>query len=209
VIGLRLAGLAIRPLAGSRLPREKPAQFSIRSLIIFTTLVALAVGGLESLRPVITGETERLSPFARYVYDTVEDVFRPVTIRMLVLGVGVAGGAAAGLWTVLRPGATWVRLVGTAIGLPLLAVYLTDLYGNGISLRVNAVPMTMALAAVAAITGASVLPLRLWNYRLTRHAVAPLAGTKPGLGVPRIDVNAQFAVSKFAPGCCASSETTS
>ena len=209
VIGLRLAGLAIRPIGSGYVHREKPAQFSIRSLIAITTLIAVAICGLETLRPIITGHTERLSAVSGYVYDTVEDVFRPTTIRMLVLGAVIAGSGVAGLWIVLRPGAIWVRLLGTAIGLPLLAVYLTDLYGNNFSLRVHAVPMTMVLGAVATITGVSVLPLRLWNYRLSRQAVMPLAGTQPGPAVPRIDVNAPFAESKLAPGCCASSEISS
>jgi hypothetical protein len=167
---LRLGGLRLRVIAqGQSEPRP---QFSIRSLLIVTTLVAAAVGLLEGLRPILSDNTDQLGGMGRFILDTVEDVLRPTTIRTLVVMGSLAGAALEGIWMVLRPGAIWLRLASLVVFVPTAAWYLTHLAGTGNETFASSVlDLAVALAAVTASTATTVLPLRLMGFRLMRSAL--------------------------------------
>ena len=172
VVCLRICRLRVVPVS-NRCGPERGAQFSILAMLIATTLIAAAVGLLESLRPILSGNIEGLSHVARYVFDTVEDVLRAATIRSLVGAAAVAGAAVGGIWVVLRPGAMWVRAMGLAVGLGVLGVYLPHLRGiPAEEFRGVAINLAFNMAAVAALAGVTALPLRLMDYRLQRPAKA-------------------------------------
>jgi hypothetical protein len=173
VIGLRLCGLRV---AKSEFTRrgERGAQFSILSLLIATTLIAATVGTLEALRPILSNNIDQLSPPARYVFDSVEDVLRSATIRALVAAAVVSCAAIGGIWVVLRPGAIWLRLAALVVSLGVLGVYLPHLSGVGTEeFTTSATNLSLGLAAVATLTGITVLPLRLLDFRLQRAAGDP------------------------------------
>lgn len=172
VIGLRLCGLRVAKSEFTR-SGERGAQFSILSLLIATTLIAATVGTLEALRPILSNNIDQLSPPARYVFDSVEDVLRSATIRALVAAAVVSCAAIGGIWVVLRPGAIWLRLAALVVSLGVLGVYLPHLSGVGSEdFAASAVNLSVALAAIASLTGITALPLRLLDYRLQRRSVA-------------------------------------
>jgi hypothetical protein len=142
-------------------------------MLIATTLIAAAVGLLEAIRPILSDNIADLSRVARYVFDSIEDVFRAATIRSLVMAAAVAGAAIGGIWVVLRPGAMWLRAVGLTLCLGVLGVYLTHLRGTATEeFRAGAVNLAFSLSAIAALAGLTTWPLRLMGYRLQRPAKA-------------------------------------
>jgi hypothetical protein len=163
VVAVRLCGLRGLPISmGSPEPRP---QFSIRTLLVMTTLVAVAIGCLEMLRPaeLATPADMDFDEFAALVLGQSR---LQATIRQYVLAVTVAGCALASLATVLRPGPTVLRLAILGIALPALGFYLTHVAGSSNEFSQRAIELTAALAAPAALVAISVLPLRLMGYRL-------------------------------------------
>jgi hypothetical protein len=153
----------LNPAAGP----ERGAQFSLLGLLIATTLIAAAVGGLEALRPTIGGDRAAV---------LLGEISRPARqVRELVLGVSVALAAIGGLWVVARPGAIWFRLAAVLATIPVLAGYLTHLAGVTDERTTAAINLALSLAWVAGLTGFTILPLRLLDYRLMRRAKAPAA----------------------------------
>ena len=170
VVALRICRLRVVSRPNSE-GRERGAQFSILAMLIATTLIAAAVGVLEGLRPILSGNIDQLSSAARYVFDSVEDVLRATTIRTLVLAGAVASSAVGGIWAVLRPGAIWLRLVALIVAVGVLGVYLPHLSGVGSeSFSETAVNLSVALSAIAGLAAMTVWPLRLMDYRLQRAA---------------------------------------
>jgi hypothetical protein len=170
VISLRICRLRVVPLS-NRCGPERGAQFSILAMLIATTLIAAAVGLLEAMRPILNGNIEDLSRVARYVFDSIEDVFRAATIRSLVGATAYAVAAVGGIWAVLRPGAMWLRAAGLMVSIGVLGVYLTHLRGiPADEFRGVAMNWAFGLAAVAALAAITAWPLRLMGYRLQRPA---------------------------------------
>jgi len=178
------AGIAAAALAlsirccGQRLAASRPdsakaprhPQFSIRMLIILTTLVAVVLGILESLRPMLRNDQELSMYLERLLASRLEagflsGYFSDISIRQYVLAAAVAGTSLAALWCVLRPGAMWLRLIVAAVCLPLLGIYLANLSGGARDVSVN---LAIGLTTLAAIVGLSVVPLRLAGVRLAR-----------------------------------------
>lgn len=178
----RLCGLKVTSLQAEE--RAGNMQFSIRSLLVITTLVALAIGGLQLLRPAIAShepeltdfrvwliEFERLAMFGRV--EVVRGLVpTPASLRQFVLVAAVAASALGALAAVLRPGAVWLRMAILAIAIPSGAAYLAHLTGGGgVWTGASAADLTVAFAAVATLTAVSVLPLRLFGFRLHRNAL--------------------------------------
>lgn len=167
-LGVRCCGLRLtidKPLvtAGRRHP-----QFSIKALIILTTLIAAALGILESLRPALRTDPE-LSTYlerlltARTETGSVGEFFAGLSPRHGVLAVALAAVAITTLGCVLRPGTMWLRLLVTAVLVPLLGIYLGNLTGSARDTSVN---LAISLAVLSAVVGVSALPLRMLGVRL-------------------------------------------
>jgi hypothetical protein len=158
-------------------PDPRP-QFSIRGLLVTTTLVAATIGGLEMLGPRFLAVSSPpysdlqewlLEPGSRHgVWQfAARRIPSASTVRQIVLTLAIVGSALGGLATVLRPGLVWLRLAILAITLPTLAAYLTHLAESSSEAFVqNTANLAVSFAAVAALTAISVLPLRLMGYRL-------------------------------------------
>ena len=124
---LRCGGLTLR---GLNKPTEPRAQFSIRMLLVATTLVAGVIGVLEYLRPALaTLEVQEvvtfLFPGGRFMLPN--ESFTANALRATVLGVSSAAIAGGALLVMLRPGAVWLRAIILAVALPALAAYLIHL----------------------------------------------------------------------------------
>ncbi len=169
--------------------RERGAQFSLLGLILATTLVAAAIGSLEALRPILRSQSasELALLFSRLggENEAAADAWlSPRLVRQTVMAAAVAFAALGGLWITLRPGAIWWRLGAVALAIPVLAVYLTNLSVSGSGRfpglsgvadtwnLATAVDLALAWTAVAFLAGMTVLPLRLFDYRLQRPAKA-------------------------------------
>jgi hypothetical protein len=148
---------------------ERGAQFSLLALLATTTAIAAAIGALEALRPVISATdggpllnlTDSLS-MSRIVS-------RAQHVREFVLSAAVSAAAVGGLWAMLRPGGTWLRLGGLVALIPVAAAYLAHLSESANdAMIVTAQNLAMGLAAVAGLVAISVLPLRLLGFRLQR-----------------------------------------
>jgi hypothetical protein len=184
---LRLCG--VRALPTSPRLDAKATQFSVRGLLIVTTLVALCFGGLEAARPWLvltdarpivndaglgamlngTSTKEYLDiNWAAYSY-WLEDV-RPRHALMTVVLVGASLLAA---WAVLRPGVIWLRSLGVAISLTSAGLYLGQLTRFDTE---STLTMTVWIATIGLIVGLSVVPLRLMGYRVVRPCIAATSG---------------------------------
>ena len=139
--------------------------------LIATTLIAAAIGGLEALRPTIV--QDRGQDFAAF---SGEIPRTPQQVREIVLAASVALSAIGGLWVVTRPGAAWFRLGAMLLALPIVALYLAYMAAEADQRMLAAVNLGLGLALVAGLTGLTVLPLRLLDYRLKRPAAARASG---------------------------------
>jgi hypothetical protein len=168
---LRCTGMSLRGLEQHCEPR---AQFSIRTLLIATTLIAAVIAVLEYLRPALAeAELQRVTTFGfpGGVITLPNETFTATTLRAIVLGVASAAIAGGALLAVLRPGAVWLRAIILAIVLPASAGYLIHLINvSDSSLTQRVAELAWAFASLAAMTAVSVLPLRLLGYRLYRPA---------------------------------------
>jgi hypothetical protein len=174
IVVLRTLGLRV---TGTSRPNIRP-QFSIFTLLVVTTAVGLLFGSLQLLQPVIASPDPELADLRAWLIGIERDVTygrlelvrslvpTPATVRQFVLAAAVAGSAIGALATVLRPGTVWLRLAILAVAIPSLSAYLSHLAGDGNTLGTTAGELAIALAAVAALGGVSVLPLRLMGYRL-------------------------------------------
>jgi hypothetical protein len=171
-LGIRCCGIRLATDASPIAETRRHPQFSIRTLIVLTTLVAVTLGVLESLRPMLRTDPE-LSTYlerllsARLQSGSLAGIVSATSLRQFVLAVALAVTSLSALWCILRPGAMWLRLMVTAILAPLLGVYLANLTGNGRDVSVN---LAIGLTELAAVVGISVLPLRLASVRLMRPA---------------------------------------
>jgi hypothetical protein len=169
-LGIRCCGLRLAmdksPFGAAR----RHPQFSIKGLIILTTLIAVGLGILEWLRPGLRTDSE-LSVYlekmliARLESEPLAGVFSAVNMRQFVLGGALAVTSLSALWCVLRPGALWLRLLAAAVFAPLLGVYLANLTGNDWQASIN---LAIGLTELAAVVGISVVPLRLASVQLVR-----------------------------------------
>lgn len=171
---VRLSGVRLRALFRSGQPEPRP-QFSLRALIAVTTLIAAAIGLLESLRPTLAAPVQTnvllVDGFWLPAEPTTPSPISPVAARTMVLCSTLAAVALGAMAVMLRPGAIWLRLAILAIATPTVAgylVHLADVPSETLWQRV--VDLAVALAAVAVLTAVSVLPLRLMGYRLHRPA---------------------------------------
>jgi hypothetical protein len=180
----RLAGLKLQSVPAGK-PEPRP-QFSILALLATTTLIALAIGGLELLRPtiLIVDRNASYEDFARLIVASIEaentsgrlEIIRglvpgPASVRQGVLSLAIAAAAAGGMAIVLRPRLIWMRLAIAAVALPMLGVYLTHLASAPRDeFAARATELTAAFTAVSALSALSVWPLRLLGYRVLRPA---------------------------------------
>jgi hypothetical protein len=171
---LRCLGVSLRGFDQLREPR---AQFSIRMLLIATTVVAGVIGVLEYLRPALA-ETEMLRVitfgFPGGEISLPNETFAATTLRAMVLGTSSAAIAAGALFAVLRPGAVWLRAIILAVVLPALAGYLIHLIDvSDSTLTQRVAELVSVFATLAAMSAVTVLPLRLFGYRLYRPSANP------------------------------------
>jgi hypothetical protein len=197
LILIRLGGLRMQTV-GANGQLEMPPQFSIRAMIGATTAIAAIIGVLEYLRPKIAANPAGWEALLGEV-----PWFGPSTIRTLVMCSALALVSVGAIAAVLRPGAVWLRLVILAVAIPSLAGYLTQLAGITSEVSQRTIELTVAFAALASLTAVSVLPLRLFGYRLLRPASEPGRSRLPQrvlglLRVPRRLPSAPVAVSENA-----------
>jgi hypothetical protein len=200
IVFLVLASSLVMRLCGLRLRGASPddlsltPQFSIRSILIATALVAVTIAALKWLEPrlaydplgeqyasvrdlVIRGENLLTGGTVEVMRGVV-----PRNNRELFLAVGMASVALGGLWSVLRPGPVWLRLTTLALAIPILAAYMSSAGRTESAERFGQTgELAMALASYAALAAVTALPLRLFDFRLMR-AAAPVDVAKRGLG---------------------------
>ncbi len=170
-LGIRCCGLRLTIDTPSAAFGQRHPQFSIGALIILTTLIAVALGILEWLRPTLRTDRE-LSIYlerllaARMESGWVGEFFAGLSPRHGVLAAALAAAAMTTLGCVLRPGPMWLRLLVTAVLVPLLGIYLANLTGSGREASVN---LAISLTVLSAVVGVSALPLRLLDMRLSRR----------------------------------------
>ena len=172
---LRLGGQAIR---SSPRDDQTAAQFSIRSLIGFTTLVAVVIAVLERLRPMFAAGLNGSQDYTYVILhsDLFPDLTLAHTVRQLVLAVSIAGISCATIWAILRPGSPWIRLLATAVTAAALGVYLSHLSSSAEAARFA---VANQVAVLMAIVGGSVVPLRLMQFRLMRAATVAVPVRAP------------------------------
>jgi hypothetical protein len=167
VVGLRVGGFKIvRPLAASQ--AEPRAQFSLFSLLLAMTAIAGVIGALEALRPTISAPNSwQYADMSNLILFPPYSVRNAEWVRQLVIVTTVVLASASGALAVLRPGAVWPRLAAVIALAPVAGLYLTHLAGGADGYFVpTAISLGGGLAAVAALCGASVVPLWLMGYRL-------------------------------------------
>jgi len=170
----RLCGFRMRRLDPATGP-ERGAQFSLLGLLVVTTLVAAAIGGLEALRPLLGQDRgEDFAALALWMdsIDVGPASVWPIAVRRFVMAIAASLAAVGGLWVVARPGAMWFRLGAVAATVPILAAYLANLSGEASGRTTIAVNLGFGLGLVTIVTGVSVLPLRMFDFRLQRKSVA-------------------------------------
>jgi hypothetical protein len=201
IVFVVLASSAVMRLCGLRLRGASPddlamtPQFSIRSILIATALVAVTIAALKWLEPrlaydplgeqygsvrdlVIRGENLLTGGTVEVMRGVV-----PRNNREMFLAVGMASVALGGLWSVLRPGPVWLRLTTLALAIPILAAYMSAAGRTEAAERFGQTgELAMALASYAALAAVTALPLRLFDYRLMR-AAAPVDVFKHHEGV--------------------------
>jgi hypothetical protein len=140
-------------------------QFSIRGLIVLTTLVAIVLGALEWLRPTLGTQSDFESYTDRIGSTWHHWLTAPSSLRRAIMAAALAGASLAGMWCVLRPGLVWPRMI-LSVGLAaVLGVYLVHVAGSD---RGPAVGLSISLAMYTMLAAASALPLRLAGVRLAR-----------------------------------------
>ena len=182
-LGIRCCGIRLATDASPVAETRRHPQFSIKMLIVLTTLVAVALGILESLRPMLRTDPE-LSTYlerllvARLEAGSLAGTLPPIALRQYVLGVAIAFAALSSLWCVLRPGAMWLRIMVTAVFVPLSGIYLANLSGDGHDASIN---LAIGLTTLAAVVGTSVWPLRLMGVRLNHDFGFGVRGLVPAI----------------------------
>jgi hypothetical protein len=177
---VRFAGLAIRQHPSHS---DTAAQFSIRSLLVLTTMVAVAIACLERLRPHLAwspASFSRLDILWEPIRDLTSQVGAAHAPRLAVLSSVAAGVIVAAIWAVMRPGSPWLRTLATGISAAATGAYLVHLVDGWPNWE-----LPIGLVLLAAFVGTSVLPLRLMGFRLERAASctsnASAAGGDPSL----------------------------
>lgn len=170
VIGaLRCCGLSMCLMGSGQVPR---AQFSIRALLIATTLIAGVIAALEYLRPALAEtELQRVTTFGFPGGEILlpNDTFTGTALRVIVLAMAKAAIVCGAMYTVLRPGAVWLRVSILVVAVPVLAGYLIHLINVSDTMLAQRIgELVWAFAALAGMTAATVLPLRLMGFRLLR-----------------------------------------
>src|SRR5262245_36437755 len=154
-VGLRCCGLRLAAGPPATTEARRHPQFSIRMLIILTTLVAIVLGILESLRPILRSDRDLSTCLESLLVERVEPGVVVVdsshrSMRHYVLAAAIAGASLAALWCILRPGAMWLRITVASVCLPLVGIYLGNLSGDGRDAGIN---LAIGLTALAAIVG--------------------------------------------------------
>ena len=172
----RLCGIRAMRLSPNRASERRP-QFSILSLLMVTTLIAATIAVLESLRPLIADQYNPIDSIVS-VYTLLrtkwEDTWISAgTVRVLLLSTFIAGIALGAIGVVLRPGTVWLRLAMLALAIPSISAYLLHLVGISGELTIQrTAELAIGFSSVAILTMLTVLPLRLFGYRLMRPASA-------------------------------------
>ena len=184
---LRICGVRVIP----KPPRldDKAPQFSVRGLLIVTTLVALCVGGLEAARPwfepvenrPIISDAELDAILAGKLTKDHFNLNWPEYLGWINLGrprqalmavVLIANSLLAG-WSAMRPGIPWLRFAGVAACVCAMGLYLGQFTGFD---RESTLTITVWIATIGLIVGLSVVPLRLMGYRVVRPCIAATSG---------------------------------
>jgi hypothetical protein len=204
VVALALRACGVRMVFASPRLDAKVPQFSVRGLLIVTTFVALCIGGLEAARPWLRSAEEIRNEQAELMLD---QILEEVSARSLssesgsqsawpapLRSVGewtIGGGrprhalmaailvlaSLLATWTVLRPGAPWLRAAGSAICIPAAGMYLGPLTSLDPE---STLTMAVWITAIGLLVGLSVAPLRLMSYRVVRPCIAATSGRASG-----------------------------
>ena len=168
MIAARYCGLKLsiqRSASANRHP-----QFSIGGLILLTTLIGLGLGVLEILRPSLNASRELSAELEQVLLARVEasalaEFLASTSLRSAFLAAVLAMVALTAMFCVLRPGPMWLRLLVSAVLVPLLGFYLANLTGDDLAAGAS---LAASLSILTTIVGISVWPLRLAGVRLVR-----------------------------------------
>jgi hypothetical protein len=165
-LATRICG--VRVALSGRDSSSASVQFSLRSLLVLTTVIGAVIGLLEWLRPALS-DTLELPSDASYAV-VVETLGSRQDLRLVVGAIAVTMAGLAGIWAALRPGTPWLRVVIVCVGAAAVGAYETHLDGGADNdFFAMAASVAAALGSLALLIGVSVMPLRLLGYRLARY----------------------------------------
>lgn len=199
-VGLRLSGLRV-PIDPAEGMQARGATFTIRGLLAITTAIALIIGGLEVTRPLLrtrdanddalalmisdnSGMVLSVSPSTPWnvVEARILEAQRKGQFRLALATSLFASAALLAFAAILRPGAVWLRLAGLAALIPAAGWYVGHLTETD---SASTVTLTLWVATTAAIVAASLVPLRLMGFRLSRQRAVQNAQPSTLGGLPR------------------------
>jgi hypothetical protein len=197
-----VAAAALR-LTGRRatllIPADHPdsgATFTVRSLLVITTAIALTIGGLEAARPWLrpantsieeleiwlTSTSTRPEPRQtmrvpvaapyKFLQGRLLEAHRKGQFRLALVACLLTIAALVAYASLLRPGAVWLGLAGVAALVLAAGWYIGHLTDSNSQ---STLTLTLWMATITAIVAGPLVPLRLMGYRLVRN---PTSTTK-------------------------------
>ncbi|MCI0359888.1 MAG: hypothetical protein L0211_15535 [Planctomycetaceae bacterium] len=156
---MRACGLKV---LNCQFERERPggATFTVRSLLVITTAIAVVIGGLESFRPWLHSSTRPAISNAE-----LDAILGPNNLRIALMCVVFTAISLLTCASVLRAGTIWLRLAGLALLILAAGWYIGHLTDTDSE---STLTLTLWAGTTVAILAASLLPLRLMGYRLHR-----------------------------------------
>jgi hypothetical protein len=210
-IGLRLSGYSVPtdPAAGRQI---RGATFTIRSLLVITTVIALGIGALESARPLLHARTADAGELALVISDRsgmlvsvapstpwnvvearILDAQRKGQFRLALAAALVASAALLAFAAILCPGAIWLRLAGQAALIPAAGWYVGHLTATSSE---STFTLTLWVATTTAIVAGSLVPLRLMGFRLSRRRAVQNAQPSTLCALPRFTSDRDHLVTR-------------
>jgi len=196
-IGLRAWGLKVIQL-GHDHAHDGNMTFSVRLLFAITTAIAVAIGGLEGLRPWLNSEPAEIqisthndrqfvvagaasTPW-RVVEAQLKSAQKKGQLRVVLACASLTTTSLLAVVTVLLPGAIWLRATGLAMLVPAFGWYLGHLTDADSE---STATLTCWILAVVALVAGSLIPLRLMGYRLARPPKGEAPSPSSFLSLPR------------------------
>jgi hypothetical protein len=137
------------------------SQFTIRTLLLITTLVAATIGGLEAARPWLKPTIpEDWIGYPPLLTMTPGNPYFP---RLWLAQAMIAAMGLGTAWAMLRPGTVWLRLIVLAFAAPLAGWYEDQLTVANADFAASIGTWNSVFVLLTAL---SLVPVRLMNFRL-------------------------------------------